>query len=383
MVVNAEVNLLKAHGHEVRLYERTNSELQQCHLLEQGRFAFLVGWSKDGYSAVKDILSDFHPDLMHVHNYKFMLSPSIFAAARENEVATVLTLHNYRLICPGGLFLCRGSVCEDCLKDGFAYRMLWRKCYSDSLPKNILQLRLFLATRKRELLKSYVDRYIVLSHFAREKFIRGGIPEGQISYKPNFIADPLQGVSAADQTERKALYVGRLSREKGLPTLMNAWKNIDYPLSIIGDGDMGSSLRDQARNNIQFQGYLSRQDCLSAISKSSFLVFPSECYEGFPLSILETMALGRPVLASDLGARSELIEDGKTGLLYKAGCVEDLRRKAQMLIENPAWCDELGRMARQRYLDLYGDEQNYSMLMNIYQEALQRRRNRTDKRAVQ
>lgn len=372
MVMRAEAELLRSHGHEVHVYERSNAEIEQRGAVGKLRVFFGIGWSQEGYLAVAEEIRRFRPDIMHVHNYKYLLSPSIFGAAKDLGVPAVLTLHNYRLACPAGQFLRNGHVCEDCLS-GFPYRMLWHRCVSGNPVKNFCQFYLYWSTRRRKLLAPWVDAYIALSDFGKSRFVAAGLPQERVFVKPNFIDDPCTA-STEGHNSNAAIFVGRLSGEKGVDTLVDAWRDIDYPLKIIGDGSLLTSSRQIASAQIQFKGALSHEDALKQIEKSSFLVFPSVCYEGCPMTLLEAMALGKPVLATDLGPRREMVRNGYNGFLYPPNDAYALREKALELIENRELRESMGRNAREFYLAHYTPETNYSSLMNIYETAMKRSR---------
>jgi glycosyltransferase involved in cell wall biosynthesis len=303
---------------------------------------------------------------MHVHNYWLVLTPSIFAAAKDCGVKTVLTLHNYRLICPGGQFLKNGKVCELCLK-GNPYRILYHRCYPGrSLLKSYLSLILYLKTKKRAFLTDGVDSYIALTNSGRSKFIEAGLPGEKIFVKPNFMRDPMETMPQITPDGEGALFAGRLSPEKGIAALLKAWDGLNYPLRIAGDGPLLQKMRRNAPVSAEFLGWQPHEEILKRLCASAFFVFPSEWYEGFPLSLLEAMALGKAIIASDLGPRREMIEDGVSGLLFEAGNANDLRTKAETLIRDPVLRVRLGQAARETYLARYTPETNYQILMNIY-----------------
>lgn len=365
--MRVEAELLRSYGHEVRVYECTNSEIAKRNLWGKIKAFKYMTWSPEGYEAIGKVLDEFKPDVMHVHNYWLMLTPSIFAAAKERGVATVLTLHNYRLVCPGGQFMYRNKPCEQCL-NGRGWRVLWRRCYpGKSLLKSLLSFRLYRDTKKREFLSPLVDAYISLTEFSLQKFIEGGLPADKIFVKPNFMLDPLNG-QAPDKDGHGAIFVGRLSPEKGLKTLIQAWQDINYPLTIVGDGPQLKELKAMATSVVRFVGLKEHADCLKMILASAFLVFPSEWYETFGRSLLESMAMGRATIATNLGPRPELVDNGKTGLLFEAGNPEDLRKKVLFLIDNPQLCVQMGIAAREKCLQEYNSDKNYQMLMEIYQK---------------
>lgn len=330
-----------------------------------------VGWSKTGYERIGAAIDAFRPDLMHVHNYWHRLTPSIFAAAKERGIATVLTLHNYRLACPAATFLRKGKPCELCM-DGKASRILIHRCYTGgSWLKSLLAYRLYQETRKRQFLAPLVDAYIALTEFGRQKSLAGGLPPERVHAKPNFMPDPLNGGTPTSPKEG-AIYVGRLSPEKGVLSLLQAWRHIDYPLTIVGDGPEMPAARKARGSQVKFLGNRSHEDVLRLIEQSAFLVFPSEWYEGFGLTLIESMAVGRAVVASDLGPRHEIVRDGQTGLLYRNRDIQDLTSKVRRLISDRNLCATMGAAARGVYLAEYTPAANYQMLIRIYEEAVNR-----------
>jgi len=370
-VAQHEFELLRSHGHIVSKYEATNAEIEDLTLIGKCQSLLQVGWSKMGYERIKAAIDAFRPDLMHVHNYWFRLTPSVFAAAKERGVATVMSLHNFRLVCPASVFLRKGKPCELCM-DGKASRILIHRCYpGGSMLKSLLAYRLYKETRKRQLLASLVDAYIPLTEFARQKVLAAGLPPEKVYVKPNFMVDPLNGGKPTTPKEG-AIYVGRLSPEKGVLGLLEAWRNIDYPLTIVGDGPQMPEARIAGGSQVKFLGNRSHDDVLRLIEQSAFLVFPSEWYEGFPLTLLESMAVGRAAVATDLGPRREMVRDGQTGLLYRSRDIQDFTSKVRRLISDRNLCATMGAAAREVYLAEYTPAKNYQMLIRIYEEALHR-----------
>ena len=370
-VAQAEFELLSSRGHIVSKYAATNAEIEELTLAGKCQSLLQVGWSKMGYERIRAAIDVFRPDLMHVHNYWFRLTPSVFAAAKERGVATVLTLHNYRLVCPAGQFLRKGKPCELCL-DGKVSRILIHNCNpGGSWLKSLLAYRLYQETRTRQLLASLVDAYIALTEFGRQKVLAAGLPPEKLYVKPNFMIDPFNGGTPTKPKEG-AIYVGRLSPEKGVLGLLEAWRQIDYPLTIVGDGPQMAEARRAAGSQVKFLGNRSHDDVLRLIEQSAFVVFPSQCYEGFPLTLIESMAVGRAVVASDLGPRREIVRDGQTGLLYRSRDIQDLASKVRRLISDLDLCVTMGAAAREAYLAEYTPATNYQVLIRIYEEAVRR-----------
>ncbi len=370
-VAEAEVELLCSHGHIVSKYGATNAEIDELTLAGKCQSLLQAGWSKMGYERIRAAIDGFRPDLMHVHNYFHRLTPSVFAAAKERGVATVLTLHNYRLACPAATFLRKGKPCELCM-DGKAWRILIHRCYTGgSWLKSLVAYRLYQETRMRQSLASLVDAYIALTAFGRQKVLAGGLPPEKLYIKPNFMFDPLNGGRPTPPKEG-AIYVGRLSPEKGVLGLLEAWRHIDYPLTVVGDGPQMAAARKAGGSQVQFLGSRSHDDVLRLVEQAAFLVFPSEWYEGFGLTLMESMAVGRAVIASDLGPRREIVRDGQTGLLYRSRDIQDLTSKVRRLISDRTLCATMGAAAREVYLAEYTPATNYQTLIQIYEEAIDR-----------
>lgn len=366
-VFDAEKQLLQAHGHEVKAYVRTNSEILNAGLVGKIRAFWQAPWSPKGYRAIREEIDRFQPDIMHVHNFFMVLSPSVFRAAKDAGVPTVATLHNYRLLSPCSQLLRNGSVCEKCVGKN-PWRILLYRCYRSSFWASLLRYRTYYLSSKRRGWIDDIDAFIVLTGFGMRKFVEGRLPGGRLHIKPNFVEDPMNGRSVSPPGHG-AIFVGRLSKEKGLSTMMRAWSGVRYPLGIAGAGPLRIKPEESAAS-VRFLGHVEHDDVPGLLGKSSFIVFPSVWYEGFPCVLVESFAMGRPVVASRLGAMAEIVEDGRTGLLFEPGNPEDLREKVRRLIDNPGLVAQMGRAARQEYLEKYTPERNYPRLMAIYEEAI-------------
>ena len=375
-----ETELLRLNGCDVTTFERSNSEISRWNAWKKATLPFRLGNSAEIYRKVVELIEEKRPDILHAHNYKYVLTPSIFKAAKDCGVKTVLTLHNYRLICPGGQLRRGNEICEECLRKNPA-RIFWRRGCASKVSTRVLQGLLYFETKKTVL--ENVDVFVALTEFSKSRFIEGGLPGERVWVKPNFIFDPLatfgaereeSGRRAEDdgaETKRTgAIFVGRLSEEKGARFLLKAWRGLDFPLTIVGDGPERETLRRNAPSNVRFVGEKSRDEVLKLTRSAQFLVFPSICYEGFPMSILEAAALGTPTLASRLGGRPEITIDGETGLLFESRNVEDFRTGARRLISDPSFCRRLGENARRRYERLYTPQKNFETLSAIYRAAL-------------
>ncbi|MGO9021232.1 MAG: glycosyltransferase family 4 protein [Syntrophobacteraceae bacterium] len=379
VVFEQESTLLQRAGHEVIVYRRNNWEAEKYSCVRRLQLAKHAMWAVDSHRDVAELLRKHRPDVVHIHNTFMMISPSVHWACREADVPVVQTLHNYRLRCPDANFYRDDRVCEEC-----ATHSLWRgirhKCYRDSRAASATVALMLAVHRSLGTWTKTVACFIALTEFARQKFIAGGLPPHRIAVKPNFVSpDP----GRTDAISDYAIFLGRLSPEKGVRTLVSAWKQLrlSIPLVIIGEGPLRSELESQViscgLNSISFRGQVSREEALGAVRKARFLVLPSECYENFPMSVAEAFACGTPVICSQLGAMEELVCDGRTGLHFKAHDSEDLAAKCEWAWNHPHEMEAMGICARQEYESKYAAEKNYASLMEIYERVMGRASRRT------
>jgi len=381
-VVEAEKRLLLDAGHRVVEYSRHNDEIAGYGLWQKATLAPRTVWAWDSYREIKSLLESERPDAAHVHNTFPLISPAAYDACRDADVPVVQTLHNYRLFCPGAAFTRKGRVCEDCLGKVLPWPAILHACYRGNRAASATAAAMLGVHSALHAWARKVDVFIALTEFARRKCIEGGLPAEKIVVKPNFVdPDPLTlnqhelGANRKSAGEPYALFLGRLAAEKGLRTLVAAWKRLDgrVPLRIVGDGPLRRELETSVNGSgsVQFEGHLTRGQVLEALKGACFLVFPSEWYEGLPLAIVEAFACGVPVIASRLGAMAEIVEDGKTGLHFTPGDSEDLAAKVEWAWTHPAEMEGMGRGGRAEYEAKYTARRNYELLMDTYRGAVQ------------
>ena len=360
-VVETEIQLLRSFGHEVLEYRRDNASIdptQRLNLLQQ------TIWSRSSARAIRDLVHEQKPDVLHAHNTFPLLSPAIYWAAEQVGVPVVQTLHNYRLLCAQAMFLRNGVVCEDCLGK-LPWRGITRKCYRDSAPQSAALVGMLGLHRALGSYNSKVARYVALSEFSKRKFVAGGIPADKLAVKPNF-ADI---VAPADGARAGALFVGRLAEEKGLQVLLDALRMSPAVIcTIVGEGPQRELV--EASQDVRFFGSLEQEQVYAQMHQASYLVMPSICYEQFPRTLVEAFACGLPIVASRLGPLAELIEDGETGLLFNAGSAQDLASKIQFAETHPDIMRQMGAKARVEYEAKYTPQRNYQKLMAIYMDAI-------------
>jgi glycosyltransferase involved in cell wall biosynthesis len=373
VVFEQEMQLLRQAGHDVLTYLRSNSELQDLSGVRLLQLAPRTIWARDTRKEFAKLLDREKPDLVHVHNTLVMISPSIFFACREAWVPVVQTLHNYRLYCPGATLFRDGHPCEECI-DHSLWRGIAHGCYRNSRVATASVALMLAVHRQRQTWTRDVSCYIALSQFARSKFLKAGLPAQKVFVKPNFV-DPDPGMRANGEGDY-ALFVGRLSSER-LRTLLGAWSLLPMPripLIIIGGGTQLAGFEKEASQRglaeVRFKGQLPREATLQAMRGARFLVFSSEWYENFPVTIAEAFACGVPVICSRLGAMQEIVEDGRTGFHFSPGDAVDLAEKTQWAWDHPACMRDLGKEARREYEAKYTAAKNYPIMMRIYRHAI-------------
>lgn len=370
VVARNEAALLREHGHDVEEWWRSNTELDTP--AGRLRAPAQAVWALDTQRTLRRIFDDFRPQVMHVHNFWMAVSPSAHRLARHEGIAVVQTLHNFRLLCCNALLFRDGVPCELCVTKTFAYPGVVRRCYRGSVAQSLLVATTMSAHRALGTWDS-VHAYVALTEFARQKFVAGGLPADRIIVKPNFIPDPGLRTATGDY----AIFVGRLSGEKGVMTMLQAWRALgDIPLKILGDGplmpDARAFIAQHALAGVELLGYRPREEALHLLKGARMLVFPSECYENFPMSILEAFACGVPVVASRRGSMSEIVHDGDTGFLFAAGDATDLHQVARRAWNSAEALTGVAARARAAYDAQYSAAANYAALMQVYERALAR-----------
>lgn len=365
-----ETALLEDRGHEVTRYELHNDRIET---MNRATLAKKTLWNGAVYRELGELLRRERPYVAHFHNTFPLVSPAGYYAARAAGVPVVQTLHNYRLLCPNALFYRDGGPCEDCLGKAVTWPGVVHGCYRGSPVASAVVTGMLTAHRAARTYAKTVDAYIALTEFARRKFVEGGLPEEKILVKPNFVSpDPGAGQGRGGF----ALFVGRLSPEKGIGTLLEAWERPGgrVPLKVVGDGPLtGNVVSAAARHpGIEYLGRKPAEEVRALMKEAAVLVFPSEWYETFGRVAAEAFAAGTPVVAADIGAIAEIVEDGKTGLRFRPGDAGHLAAQVGLVLSDPAAYARMRREARAEFEARYTAGRNYGMLMEIYESVSRR-----------
>jgi glycosyltransferase involved in cell wall biosynthesis len=377
-VVRDEVELLRRHGHVVELLEQDNDAI---HGLRGKLIASAsIFYSSRSRKRMKQAIHDFQPELLHVHNWFPMLSPSIILEAAAANVPTVQTLHNFRMICANALLYRDGAVCTECVGKTLPVNGILHGCYRGSRAGSAIVTAAY-AFHRFAHTWDRVDLFIAVSGFEREILVRGGLPPEKVVAKPNFVGSDTW--KSEKDAEEGALFVGRLSPEKGIRTLLSAWNTGKIPLrlKIIGDGPMAEEVRSFAagKTDVEYLGAQPPDKVYREMAKAKFLVFSSEWYETFGRTVVEAFSQGTPVLAADLGGISELVEEGVTGYRFAPGDVDALIAGAHRFCDGKDY-EQMRITCRNIFLSKFTAETNYELLTDIYAKAIALRKSRQELR---
>ena len=380
-VLFEEKKILEAHGHQVPVFSQAHphnetSEFSDYYIpfkdwrntsrFQKVLMALKLMYDRRTARGFNRFLEASKSNIVHAHNIYGGLTTSVLDAAQRKGVPVIMTLHDYKLICPSYAMLNRGAVCEDCNGGHFIHCLL-NTCHKESLTASCVYC---IESYLNKWLHKYdTIRYFVCpSMFSLRKHAEHGINRDRLLHIPNFVN------TAEHKPSHKeggyALFVGRLSKEKGILTLLNAAEHLDVPVHIVGDGPLKAEYEDIARDkkmtHVIFEGYKTGEDLKQLYENAAFLVLPSECYENAPMTILEAYACGKPVIGANMGGIPEMIDDEKTGMLFKMGDAEQLAECIENLWKDKSLRLQMGCAAREKVEREFSAEAHYEQLMNVY-----------------
>lgn len=372
-VFKSETEMLEQYGHKVIKYTVKNDEFDNQGAIGKIISAFSMLWSFKNYRAVKKIIATEKPDIMHIHTFFPLLSPSVLYAAKKSDLKVVATLHDTRFVCPCATSL-RGTVlCNKC-GDGRYFRMVKYGCFKGSRLQSVFVAFIFTIHRLLKTFYKQIDKYICLNENQIKLLVDIGFDKNKIVKKYNFVPDSEQQLNSKndrDLPERYVTFYGRIGEEKGIRVLMKIWDRItDIPLVVMGGGPLEEEFRVWAENkeNVHYLGYTPHDKCLSIVKNSEFVVFPSIWYEGCSMVQIEAQSLGKALIATDLGFSVEAIENGYNGYKVALNDVDGFVNIIKELWQNPNKCIEMGKNARIDYEKKYRLEDNYNQLLKIYND---------------
>ena len=377
--------LLQEHGHEVAFFSMKDEKniktgckeyfVENSDMNSKNIFKALdVIYSRKNKKAMEEALDDFKPDIVHLNNFQRQLSASIIKPIKKRNIPIVFTAHDLQAICPAIVMLdSQRQICEKCL-NGKYINCVKNKCIKNSGLKSILGTVEAKYYRYKKIYINKIDKIITPSEFYKLKLIQDGIPENNIEAVHNFIDMDNYNVEVED--DGYAFYFGRLIKEKGIFTLLEAVKGLkDKKLLIAGDGPDLEKIKEylnknNMQENVKLLGYIDSDKVKEYVRKSRFIIVPSIWYENCPYSVLETLAIGKPIIGSNLGGIPELVKNNESGLIYTYNKPKELQEKMRVLFENKELADELGKNAKQIAKEEYSKESYYNKIINIYEGAV-------------
>lgn len=371
-VFKSETALLEQHGHTVIKYTVCNDMFDKAGIIGKVKSTFGMLWSFQNYNEVEKIIKKEKPDIVHVHTFFPLLSPSILYAAKRNGCKVIATLHDTRFICPCATSLRGTELCNKC-GDGHYLRMCKYGCFKGSKLQSLLVAGIFKYHRIRKTFYTQIDQYICLNENQIRLLENIGFDENKIVKKYNFVPDAeanLKAVLIDGIPNRYIVFYGRIGEEKGIRVLMKIWDEInDIPLVVMGTGPLEEEFKVWAnsKDNVYFLGYTEHNKCLSIVKGSEFVVFPSIWYEGCSMVEIETESLGKGLIATDLGFSEEAIQNGYNGYKIKLGDVQGFVNQIYSLWNDEDLCLQIGKNARKDYEEKYVPENNFEKLINIYE----------------
>ena len=387
-VLFEEMRILREAGHEVAIYSRKHEKNEPAEFvgffpppIDTGRLGISTGtlrtvreliYSRPARLGLREVIKRFRPDIAHAHNIYGRLSLSVLDELKASGVPIILTLHDLKLLCPSYLMIRQGRVCEQC-KGHRYYNAVRTRCHKGSYAASAVYA---LESWLNNVLGRYhsVGCFVAPSRFLRDKCVEYGWDSGKIAYIPNFIDVALKPEFPAGG--EYLLYIGRLSGEKGVGTLLQAYRSLknQIPLKIVGDGPEREDLERNARiaeSRVTFTGYLSGTALTDELLGAKGIVMPSEWYENAPLSLLEAFAYHKPVIGARIGGIPEMIEDGSNGYLFEPGNAADLEAKLELFLNLPEQkVLEMGKAARKKVENEYNAETHYERLISVYRNVM-------------
>jgi glycosyltransferase involved in cell wall biosynthesis len=364
-----DVEMLRDAGHEVIIYTKSNAELSG----NQFQIAARTIWNRQTRREVSKLIDETSPDILHCNNLFPQISVSIYHAAKQRKVPIVQALRNYRAFCANSFLFRDGKVCRSCLKSMAAWHGILHRCYRGSIAASAVVAGMQFTHRLLRIQQRYVSAFFTPTEFSRQIHIEGGFESDKVFVRSNFLLPDL-GIST--QPSRYALFVGRLSGEKGVETAIRAWKerSIDFPLRIVGEGPEEASLRKLADGigSIEFLGSLKIDKVQEQIAGAKLLIMPSLWYETFGRTVAEAFSRGVPVVASRLGAMEELVHNGENGFLFEVGNSDSLAEATMRILGLDLEAEkQMRNSARAAFEKRFNAKVSYQQLMNIYDRAIE------------
>lgn len=377
-----EKEMLQEKGHQVIPFHVHNDSIKEYGFWDKVKFFPNMLNNKKVLESLLELIKEKSPDVAHIHNIYPLMSLKIYEMLYKTNIPIVQSFHDHRLslLCPQGNAFRNGEMCTRCFNGNYLHCIL-NKCVKSSLALSCLYSFTIYLNKRGKITEKCIDSGIYFNNYMYNNLRKIGFPIAKLMRKPHFITEEIGEPSY--KYSKYFIFIGAISRHKGILTLINAFKMIDtdYHLKILGDGDLSNEIQQIANNskNIEYLGFVEGNDRIELMKNASCTISPSECFETFGLTVLESLACAVPVIAANVGGFPDLVVNGKTGLLFAPGNVEELREKILAIINRPEIAYEMGKNAFKMYINNYSKEKNYEMLMDIYKSAIEHKKQNIEK----
>lgn len=369
-VVANEKKLLEENGHEVYLYTRTNKELYSMSNIKKALLSFNMVFNFTVYKEISELIRINKIDIVHVHNTLIIISPAVYYAAKRYQIPVVQTMHNFRMLCPGGEFFRNGSICEECIQKGI-YCALKNRCYRNSLYQTFACVLNTMIHRHSGIYKKIF--YICLTEFNKEKLLQLNkkkmvVDANKIYIKPNFTYSLNNSISHSI-VRTYYLYIGRIEDIKGINLITEAFSKMpDKKLVVVGTGSKLDSLKSTASQNVEFLGFLKHNELSKVLTGAKAVIVASQWYETFGMIVTEAYAAAVPVIVGDIGNVSALVDEKRTGLKFIYNSIDSLRSTIYEFEHLNQYT--LSSNAYKKYMNEFSPDINYKLLIDIYYDVI-------------
>lgn len=373
--------MLKKNGHRVTYFEKNIREMNKYSLVTNSVLGRGTSCGANECSSqMRSLIQKNQPNVVHIYNAVSMNFSDIYQMCQRLGIAVIQSLHHYELLCPMSAKFYSNKLCKLCVQKSLLKEDGQKKCFRGNQIQTSDLLKTITDYWKQKVYQEKIDYYLVPNEFFREKLISFGLPDNKVLVKPDFSNKP---VSESGEVEDYLLFIGKLTEDSGIRTLLKACASLpNVPLRILGDGPLKQEVSDACSSspNLHFFGWQSKEDCLQHLARALLLVFPTEFYDIFPSTIIKSYAHGVPVIASNLGGTRHVVLDGSNGCLFPCGDSEVLAEKIDWLLKNPDLLTTMRERVRAEFEEKYTSEKNYRILINLYQDALSGKKRVKDKR---
>lgn len=369
--VESQINLLRSKRHLVVAYYRSSEEIDKM-FLSKFKVFFTALYNRKSIKQLTDLIRKEEPDVVHIHNLYPLISPAILPVIKKMGIPIIMTIHNYRLLCPNGLFYTKGAICEKCTGKAKELNCIANNCEGSIIKSSGYAFRNFWARKKKYYL-DHVDAFLCLTQFQKKKMIDNGYPVDKCKVLPSFYSKEIKDIEYDIQNRKYVAFVGRISPEKGIPLLLEAARKLpEIAFQLAGNARPGYLDQLNLPKNVIFKGMLNEEKLANFYRHARFLTMTSSCYEGFPLVLLEAMAHKLPIIAPDLAGNPEIIEENVNGLLFQPGSERSLITVIKKLWNDHELAERISNNGFKKVQLKYGIDQYNKQLEEVYGQLLKK-----------